>query len=141
MVDASVGLSVEISRIVILDQTRAVSAGDGRAGVGGVVGCASVDGMVVVAGSEIACRNAGADGTQLGLLRRANLVLATEEVSATAGARGVVIGRRGPEALLLLVVADESDLHESGADEEQGADDGDGESGGVESAREAELGA
>lgn len=57
-----------------------------------------------------------------------------------AVAGGVVIGRGGAKALLLAVVAGESELREEREDEEENGDDGDGETGCLEAAGGAEAG-
>lgn len=56
------------------------------------------------------------------------------------GARGVVVRRRRTEALLLAVVAPDVDLQDGADEEEDGSDDGDSEAGGLEPARETEIG-
>ena len=58
----------------------------------------------------------------------------------SAGALGVAVGGAGTERLLLLVVASEAELDEGGDEEEERAQDGDGEAGGVETAGGAERG-
>ena len=125
-----VGLGVVASLVVgwvgVLDETSVGTAGDGRTGVRGVVGW--TDG-----GSNW---DTSTDGAELSVLDR--LLLATEP-AALAGAFSVVVAWGWTEALLLLVVADEKDLHKSGQEEEDCANDRDGECGSVESASLAQC--
>lgn len=127
--------SVDSTRswVGVLDKPSAVGAGDGRAGVGSVVGWTEVLVVVVVDGERSGC-NTSTGSAELGVLLGV-LVLA----AASAESRGVVVAWRWAVALLLLVVTDKNDLHESGDEEEDTADDGDGERSGVESASKAQV--
>jgi len=86
--------------------------------------------VVGIAGSETASSNSSASGAELSIPVD---LLAVPEV-ALGGTGSVVVGRAGTEALLLLVLADKDDLHESSDDEEDDGDDRDGEGGGVQAA-------
>lgn len=75
--------------IRVLDETSAVAAGDSRTGVGSVARW--TDGVVVsVVGGKRSSWNTSTDGAELSVLLGV-LVLATEETTALAGARGVVV--------------------------------------------------
>ncbi|KAI6890073.1 hypothetical protein KC325_g242 [Hortaea werneckii] len=107
-----------------------------------VVAMAAVVDLVVVA-------VIGRDGGGARLVARSEILVAacgegvrrhagTVEV-ALAEARSVVVAGAGAVAFLFLVVAHEGDLHGGRAEEEEGANDGDGEDGCVELARGAEA--
>jgi len=138
-VHGRVNLSVVVSLVVrwvgVLDEASAVTTGDGRAGVSGVVRWTEV--VVVVCG-EGSGWNTSANGTELSFLLGI-LVLATEETATSARAGGVVVVWRRTEALLLLVVTNKGDLHKRGEDEEDSANDRDGESSGVQFAGKAKV--
>jgi len=89
--------------------------------------------VVGVAGNETTSSNSSASGTELSILVD---LLAVPEV-ALGRTGSVVVGWAGTEALLLLVLADKDDLHESSDDEEDDGDDGDCESSGVQAAGSA----
>jgi hypothetical protein len=118
--DGSGSVSVGAVNLVVL----VAGSCDGATGVASLVRRTEVVG---VAGSE-ATTNSSASGTELSILVD---LLAVPEV-ALGGTGSVVVRRAGTEALLLLVLADKDDLHESSDDEEDDGDDGDGEGGGVQ---------
>lgn len=97
--------------------------------VGGVIANSSAGIARLVADTIVVWAGVCAGFSGLGRVA----LLATEHAKALlAIAARVVVIRGGPEALLLLVMAHERDLHTGGAKEEDSCDDGDGESGGVE---------
>lgn len=139
VVNASVCLSVVVSWIIVLDEASVSASWAGsRTSVAGVVRSTSV--MVVVVCGKSACSDASTNGTKLGILFSGILVLASEQSSATtARTRGVVVGWRWTEALLLLVVTDKSDLHQSSQEEKESTDDRDSKDRGVQSAGKTEM--
>lgn len=121
--DSSSAISVGTVNLVVL----VARSGDCASGVAGLVRGTHV---MSVAGSETASSNSSASGAELGVPVD---LLAVPEV-ALGGTGSVVVRRAGTEALLLLVLANKDDLHESGDDEENNGDDRDGECGGVQTA-------
>jgi len=95
---------------------NASGTADGSTGVGGVVAGAGVG--VSDRETTSACSSAELS------LTSGVLVLASEEALAP-GAGGVAVGWARSEALLLLVVSDEDDLHDGGDEENDGTDNGD----------------
>lgn len=91
-----------------------------------VVGAPLADarGLGVVAGAHLVRAGVHGQGVGVAEVVRALLVLAEakEPAPAPAVARGVVVGGRGPEALLLLAVAAQGELRQSG-DYEEDADE------------------
>ena len=79
----------------------------------------------VVRRTDIVCRSSGEStgtGSDFGVTEASVLVLASPTEETTTGtAAGVVVGWARTEALLLLVVARESDLHEGRDEEEEAA--------------------
>lgn len=129
MVRLSGGVSVcAVNLIVLVTSAR---SSDCASSVSSVVRGADV---VVVTRSKAAGANSSASGGHLSV----SLVglLAVPEV-ALGRAAGVVVGRAGTEALLLLVLADQEDLHESSEDEEDNGDDRDSKGDSVEAAGSA----
>lgn len=104
----------------------ASGAADGSTSVGSVVAWASVR----VGNSE--ARGSSAELS----LASGVLILASKE-SLASGAGSVAVGWAGSEALLLLVVADEHNVHDGGEQENDATDNGDGEASLVHAASSA----
>ena len=113
---------------------------NGRASVGSVVGWS--DGVVVVVVSS-QTTGSYANSAELGVVRvcsvgGSSLWLTLPELALVGtGAGSVVVCWRWSETLLLLVMADESDLDERGKKEKECADDAHSECCSVESASKA----
>ena len=120
--DSSGAVSIGTINLVVL----VAGSCDGASGVASLVRRTEIVG---VANSK-ATTNSSTSGTELSILVD---LLAVPEV-ALGGTGSVVVRRAGTEALLLLVLANKDDLHESGNDEENNGDDRDGEGGGVQTA-------
>jgi len=127
---------VSTSNRLVGSETR-VRSSDGGASVGSVVA-----GTVVVGrgrGSKTAS-SGSRDGTDFGIAVSHGAVGLAALPELHAGTLGVAVVRTRTKGLLLLVVAHKEDLDESAEQEEESADDGDGEAGGVELAGRAERG-
>jgi hypothetical protein len=131
------------SLVVCRGAVVAVRVRGSRTGWCGVVARVAVGGCVGVAVGAVGVAIGDWDwfstnGTGLSVLGdRGGLLLTAEQTLAVA--RGVVVGWAWSQALLLLMVAHEHDLHGGGAEEEEGGDDGDGEDGSVELAGCAQV--
>jgi len=77
-------------------------------------------------------------GNHLSIASGVSLAVALPEW-ATTSALGVVVGRVGSIALLLLVMAGEEELDDSSDEKEEDVADGDGEAGGVQAANIAPI--
>jgi len=117
------GVSVGTVDLVVL----VAGGGNCASSVGSVVRWADVSG---VASSKVASCN-GSDNILLSIA--VGVSLAVPEL-ALGRAIGVVVGRAGTEALLLLVLAHKEDLEESCDEEEESGNDGHREHGGVHAA-------
>jgi len=119
----------------LVGRETSVGSSDGGTGVSGVVA-----GAVVVGASRDseATSGSGRDGTNFRVAVSSGAVSLAALPELHAGALGVAVAGAGTERLLLLVVLHEEDLDEGAEQEEEGADDGDGEAGGVELADRAE---
>jgi len=119
----------------LVGRETSVGSSDGGASVSGVV-----TGAVVVGASRDSEATSGSsrDGTDFRVAVSSSAVSLAALPELHAGALGVAVAGAGTECLLLLVVLHEEDLDEGAEQEEECADDGDGEAGGVELADRAE---
>jgi hypothetical protein len=113
-----------LDRLVEVGLVASVGCSDGGASVGCVVRRA----VVPCARSKGSTRSSG--GSNLGVTETSGALVALPELHT--GAAGVVVGRAGSEALLLLVVTREENLDGDGDEEENGGDDGNSEASLVE---------
>ena len=98
--------------------------------------------MVVVLGSSsvvVVLVSSSAANTCLLILCMGGGCLLFPESEFAAGAGSVVVRWARAISLLFLMVADEQDLHDGRAQEEESSDDRDGEHGGIEAARCAKV--
>ena len=136
-------VSASGSRVVTTDQWLVVviggrSASSGSASEGRIVAGAN---GIMVSRNAIASNNWNFTTVHLGVPVASNTALLAStlpELGLGSGAGSVAVGGAGTVLLLLLVVLTEGELDDGRDDEEEGAEDGDGEAGSVQSARRAE---